>query len=407
MDPSEPHAGLAFGGIGMMQILLCCNAPECDTVARIPIHVGAPLPMVEMSCRTCKPGLMVVEALQGFDQTGRAHAPPQSSPSPPPAIMQPVVSEQMLPEIDAPGGPDFLGSFINRLSPLFVAVEAVALNRVPGDAVSMDKVLAPFKEWSDEIKLNLKRIELQHGIGRGQRLSDGFPSLDPNKGGPLNIALRNLFGSNGKKITKGGGILQQMGVLEYENATTYVVGENALKFAGMFPTPLHGILGAPELKPLGIVGDNPPMLAFFDEETAASMLNLVFELVPDEKAWALHILETMKTHSDENGWNSNTYAQNMALYLNNGAGHQDRWQKNGRPLAEYYRDLGERKKEKSPSWFAEERLRKNINAALGGLFGRLKELGLIYPIGIGITKNYALTEQGERFLEQFSEEGLI
>ena len=55
-------------------------------------------------------------------------------------------------------------------------------------------------------------------------------------------------------------------------------------------------------------------------------------------------------------------------------------------------------------WFAEERLRKNINAALGGLFGRLKELGLIYPIGIGITKNYALTEQGERFLEQFSEE---
>ena len=86
-----------------------------------------------------------------------------------------------MPEIDAPGGPDFLGSFINRLSPLFVAVEAVTLNRVPGNTVSMDKVLAPFKEWSDEIKLNLKRIELQHGIGRGQRLSDGFPSLTTSK----------------------------------------------------------------------------------------------------------------------------------------------------------------------------------------------------------------------------------
>ena len=384
----------------MRQILLCCNAPECNTEARIPIHVGAPLPMVEMSCRTCKPGLMVVEALQGFDQTSRAHAPPQSSPPPPPAIVQPVVSEQMLPKIDALGGPDFLGSFINRLSPLFVAVEAVTLNRVPGNTVSMDKVLTPFKEWSHEIKLNLKRIELQHGIGRGQRLSDGFPSLDPNKGGPLNIALRNLFGSNGKKITKSGGILQQMGVLEYENATTYVVGENALKFAGMFPTPLHGILGSPELKPLGIVGDNPPMLAFFHEKTAASMLDLVFELVPDEKAWALHILQTMKTHSGENGWNSNTYAQNMARYLINGAGHQGRWQKNGLPLAEYYRGLGARKKEKSPGLFAEERLKKNISAALGGLFGRLKELGLIYPIGVGITKNYALTVFGQRFLDE-------
>ena len=404
MDSAEPHADLAFGGIGMMQILLCCNAPECNTEARIPIHVGAPLPMIEMSCRTCKPGLMVVKKLEGFGQGDGAQAPPQPSPSPPPINVQPVDSEQMLPEINAPGGPDFLGSFINRLSPLFVAVEAVTLNRVPGNPVSMGKVLTPFKEWSDQIKSNLRRIELQHGIGRGQRLSDGFPSLDPNKQGPLNIALRNLFGSNGEKITKGGGILQQMGVLEYENATTYVVGENALKFAGMFSTPLHGILGSPELKPLGIVGDNPPMLAFFDEDTASSMLNLVFELVPDEKAWALHVLQTMKAQSGENGWNSNTYAQNMALYLNNGAGHQGRWQKNGRPLAEYYRDLGERKKEKSPSWFAEERLKKNINAALGGLFGRLKELGMIYPIGIGITKNYALTEQGERFLEQFSQE---
>ena len=123
-----------------------------------------------------------------------------------------------------------------------------------------------------------------------------------------------------------------------------------------------------------------PMLAFFDEETAAGMLTLVFELVPDEKAWALHVLQTMKTHSGENGWNSNTYAQNMALYLNNGAGHQDRWQKNGRPARGVLpRSRSERKKEKSPSWFAEERLKKNINAALGGLFGRLKELGMIYP----------------------------
>ena len=45
----------------------------------------------------------------------------------------------------------------------------------------------------------------------------------------------------------------------------------------------------------------------------------------------------------------------------------------------------------------------NINSTLGGLLGRMKELGLIYPIRVGVVKNVQITPFGEKILSEYEE----
>jgi len=267
-------------------------------------------------------------------------------------------------------------------------------------------VIAPFLEWSSEIRDNLRRIEENLGIGRGQRLSDGFPSSNPEKLGPRNIALRNLFGTDGEKITAGSGLLQKIGVLKVSKniPNTFIVGEPGARLIGVLDEPVNIHLRSKGLAPTGIYGTHPQLPVFFTADNAIGMLKAVFEMMPDEEAWAMHILRTIRDHAGKNGWDSNVYASSMAALLLDGAGDQGRWRKSsGLSLAEHYIDLGKRKKEKSPRDFAKERLTNNINSALGGLFGRLKELGLIYPIADGPRKNVALTDVGASFIEEYEE----
>jgi len=47
---------------------------------------------------------------------------------------------------------------------------------------------------------------------------------------------------------------------------------------------------------------------------------------------------------------------------------------------------------------AHNRMVKNINSTLGGLLGRSKELGLIYPVRSGLVKNVRITKFGKERL---------
>ena len=42
----------------------------------------------------------------------------------------------------------------------------------------------------------------------------------------------------------------------------------------------------------------------------------------------------------------------------------------------------------------------HINSTLGGALGRMKELGLIYPQRIGLTKNFLISDLGKKILEE-------
>ena len=53
--------------------------------------------------------------------------------------------------------------------------------------------------------------------------------------------------------------------------------------------------------------------------------------------------------------------------------------------------------------FASNRMATNINSTLGGLLGRMKELGLIYPIRFGAIKNVQITPFGEKILSEYVE----
>jgi hypothetical protein len=72
-------------------------------------------------------------------------------------------------------------------------------------------------------------------------------------------------------------------------------------------------------------------------------------------------------------------------------------------LYEKYLAQGRRQGKHVPEYHASSRLEKHINGKLGSLLSLFKELGLVEPISIGNTKNYAITDRGMRVLEENTE----
>ena len=148
---------------------------------------------------------------------------------------------------------------------------------------------------------------------------------------------------------------------------------------------------------------------YLKENTSIAILSALFECMPDEKDWAMHILETIEMASmfHKDGWDSNQYAREEASNCANGRCHP-RWStQDGKTLFEKYLDRAKRQRKRSPDDHAADRLEKYINGSLGGLLSRMKELGLIIPVRLGNTKNFKITSFGEHVLHQFMSKELI
>ena len=133
------------------------------------------------------------------------------------------------------------------------------------------------------------------------------------------------------------------------------------------PHPLHEILGSPELKPLELWATTPQCWPF-SMRNGGGHAQACVERSRREGVGVTSFRR--ETHSDENGWNSNTYAQSMACTSTTRrarTGGKGTGARSRSITANSVSEEGE-----VAELVAEERLKKNINAALGGLFGRLR-----------------------------------
>ena len=112
--------------------------------------------------------------------------------------------------------------------------------------------------------------------------------------------------------------------------------------------------------------------------------------MPDEYSWLIHILSEI-SDADSIGWDSNRYAEISVQREIHDRG-TPRWTySDTTTMWQRYVDIGHKyksdkkrnKKRKNPvtdpESFASDRLLKHINSTLGGLLGRMKEMGLIPP----------------------------
>ena len=290
------------------------------------------------------------------------------------------------------GGDNVLKAFTNRFATGLVIMDISREIAEEDGIVDLEEFLDAFNDTSFRIKDHLRTIEDDCGISRGERLSDGFPVMS----GPMKIALKAWIGCTGEELARNRGLLMEVGALERVNARQFRIVENGPFF--QLPNVKQMLIESD--KPESVFGENKPYLGvFLPAHVSTEIISQIRVHIPDEYHHMMYVLSLVKSSSNEEyGWDSNIYAIQEIGNILEGNGHP-RWG----DRYEYYCDLARRKGERNPESFAGSRMATNINSTLGGLLGRMKELGLIYPIRSGAAKNVRITPFGEIILSEYEE----
>ena len=385
-----------YGGVCIerISIQISCMQEDCDSWMGIPLSLGNTIPQIPLMCFRCNSSLMIITK---FDTHGQELAPIANSP---------IYAELMDGTIDLPkqdqsqGGPDILPSFINRWATVFVMIEEIneIVESTGVDIIDVQQILTNFSDTSFDLHENLVKLEESHKIGRGERLSDAFPIRE----GPKNITFRNILGVNSNGLVPNRGLLQKIGFIDFINQDQFRVrasGERSYSEISSVKNLLHYISKDGLSTDQRILGEYPRLIVYYPEDLTLDIVNLVKLINPDEYYWMLHLLSMIDEATSKDpdfGWDSNTYALDRTENCSEGLCHirwDKKWQK--------YLYQGEtRKKVRNAEDFAKNRLIMHINSTLGGALGRMKELGLIYPQRIGLTKNFLISDLGKKILEE-------
>ncbi|MFL2985602.1 MAG: hypothetical protein ACJZ5B_09000 [Candidatus Poseidoniaceae archaeon] len=301
------------------------------------------------------------------------------------------------------GGRNILTAFHNRISTVVVIVQLM-FEIENNKLVNLKQLIQEFNRTSSQLKDNLRQLEDKLGVKRGEKLSDGFPEYNEMNNGPMKIVHRNIIGTDGERILRSRGLLQEIGLVKVcDNVeTSFELTEKAEIFRALRPLERY----FEQLSEPKLISIQPNLPNYIDDETSLIIADIIFKLMPDEKQWTLHILEMISQASKELefGWDSNDYAASEAENCVNGHCHARWTTKTGDTLFDKYMRRAIKQKKRSPKSHAADRLEKFINGALGSLLSRMKELGFIIPIRVGNTKNFRITSLGEQVLDRYSEQ---
>ena len=388
-----------------MNVTVKCTNVECLTTMDVPFVVGSVYPSIGALCAVCNRGMLVITEIRTPNVQNNHSIISQH-----PKLMEEIVaSHQVLEDEHYLRGPNVLTAFQNRISPLIVILQLMKEHGEEEGKIHFQELRRHFIDASNLIFKHLDdEVESNMNVKRGQKLSDGFPPV--SKEGPLRIVMRNLIGIDEARIFHDRGLLQSLDLVRVIDKTHLQLTERAQVFTEL-PS-IHRYLTT--ITRLETVSTNPVLPEYYEEDFALSILDALFSVSEDQKAWTLHILRKISKSEgvgegkgpDTYNWDSTTYVWGEVLRVESGKPHP-RWvHQSGMPLYEKYLEQGRRQGKHSPENHASSRLEKHINGKLGSLLSLFKELGLVEPISIGNTKNYAITNRGMRVLEENTEVNL-
>ena len=373
----------------MISVTVKCNSDECDWHIEIPLVISAPYPSLNAMCPACQQGMLLVNSILN-PNTVRAETVVQK-----PQILEAI--DQFGPFYA--GGPEVFTAFQNRISPAIMIIQLMEDLASNDGHVSIHALYEQYTKASGLIYSHLhERVEVPMEVKRGQRLSDGFPSIN-TKPDPLRIALRNIIGMEKGRIFYNRGLLQNLDLIRAVDDNHFRLTERANAFLSL-PNIQHYLVSLDTLPKLS---SRPVLPEYYPEEFALEILECLFSVAPDQQDWCLHIMQTMSKNTPKNGWNSNQYAAEETERAASGTVHP-RWiHANGTPLYTKYLDQGKRQDNHNPEGHARRRLENHINGKLGSLLSLMKELGLVHPIAVGNSKNYKLSKRGHMVLADYTE----
>ena len=405
-----------------VNVRVSCNNKLCDLVMDLPFFESSAIPDVKSQCVKCSSGILTVSALTPFDfqSSKKSHVSKlipkgtqvfqdnNSTGMKRDAVGKHPIYTSINPDYknNSPGGSHtLLTAFYNRYATGLVIMDVLrrmAGGDNKGGTVDVSDFLIEFGKTSQKLKVHLREIEGKHKIGRGERLSDAFPSSNSKGKGPMKIALKSWIGCYRGELKIDGGILMKIGILECKDAHTIVVTEYERNLSDL-PSIEEHLLSS--TKPFEMFGDSRPYLGCFYSPTISNLLlDKIEDILCDEYHHMMYVLGMIEKADGPNGWNSNFYAFLESDLLVAGKGHPrwgDRYKQYLQTARRYSvrnEDHAKQQEQQEQQVAAHHRMVKNINSTLGGLLGRSKELGLIYPVRSLSVKNVRITKFGKERL---------
>lgn len=295
-----------------------------------------------------------------------------------------------------------LTAFHGRMSQVIVIMQTLVKmsggQNTGGVKLEVAEVIDRLESTFETLNRHLSNIEDEHNIGRGERLSVAFPISNGSK----RIMFKTWLGIDLQKreVVSDGTLMDSM--LETPNANQIVVTEYERRVSDLPDLEVHLLSLS---RPLGVLGDRRPYLPiFYDEEISTQIIAKMHMVWPHEYDHLIHVLGLVNQASQQDrisGWNSNEYAINETKMIAAGNG-QNRW--GGRFWR--YLENAKRKGKRNPEIVAADKMIVNINSTLGGIIGRMKELGIARPVRSGNVKNLLITEFGSRIMDLHNEDAI-
>ena len=129
-------------------------------------------------------------------------------------------SREVIEDLDYAESPDpaedlrTISGFVNRITPVILATQVLAEMMEQGISLDGGSVADRFANTSVSYRKVLRGIEDSNGLGRGMRLSDGFPEDDEKS---IRRFTKAYLGADSSgDITEGSGLTQKLGLVALE-----------------------------------------------------------------------------------------------------------------------------------------------------------------------------------------------
>ena len=353
----------------------------CQSCAReqiITVQKGDPWPLLR--CSFCENRLDIrhwtsdVETATLSDSVDRANASPplqhrSAEENQPITIEDPLVHHRAA---EGHNGPLRISPFVNRL---FLPFQTLLTVRDNGSRMHVDELYSQVLKRSSRDREVLVAQEKKDGVMRGEKLSDGIP-LDDSKMPPVftSIAHRNLLGfdQHGKVMTNA--LPLTMGWLDIEQASGLVSltddGRSLAEGIDQYAVDPHLISET-----------NAYIHHYLGYDAVEIFMSEVVNKTPGEASLMLMLCEAALQGSyTTTGFAQIVYAASepSAIAWWNDA--------QGRNRAVKEIEVASRRKGKKKKAEPEKKFVNSLNARLGGTQQRMKELGLLMPKKVGLSK---------------------
>lgn len=309
---------------------------------------------------------------------------------------------------------ELISDRINRLAPLYLAATVLVDMKKQGIDATEKNFISKFGSIGRQYRKALRELENKAGIGRGLRLSDGFPPDEEdgstekerkNAAEHLRTWTRMYVGASNDMTLGSDGLAQKLGVLDIDekersedNEPLITLGPSSSGIVSV-DLPKSIKINTHKLFAETKIVDLPE---WFDENDVDRIMCFLIENAKEEVRWMKFVLSQTEGYT---GADARDIVNKEIENIRSRKSPSSRWKnQDGESINDVIDRTAEDLQEEDREQLILDMLEKRISPTVASTLGRLKELGLVVPYRKGRFLYYKSTNLGKNWIKEFDKQ---